>query len=152
MRVNDKDAARLEIEPENSDVFRQLDLTQFADGDDNKIEIDLEGEGKLLYQVVGKYFVPWKIDKNQNAQPFDIQVEYDRTELQRNDTVTCQIQATNQKPYRVEMVMIDVGVPPGFRVEQPTLDEYVESGAIAKYSLTPRQMLIYWNPWTAAKP
>ncbi len=143
VHVNGKEAARLEIKPETSDLFRQLDLTEFAREDNNEVEIDLEGEGSLLYQVVGKYFVPWKTEPKTASQPFDIQVQYDRSELRRNDTVTCQIQAANQKPYRVEMVMIDIGIPPGFRVEQPTLDEYVNDKTIAKYSLTPRQMLIY---------
>lgn len=143
VHVNGQEAARLEIKPETSDLFRQLDLTEFAREDNNEVEIDLEGEGSLLYQVVGKYFIPWKTEPKAASQPFDIQVQYDRSELRRNDTVTCQIQAANQKPYRVEMVMIDIGIPPGFRVEQPTLDEYVNNKTIAKYSLTPRQMLIY---------
>ncbi|MGC9327432.1 MAG: hypothetical protein ACP5I1_07340, partial [Candidatus Hinthialibacter sp.] len=142
-RVNGEEAARLEITPETSDIFRQLDLTKFAGQDVNQVEIDFEGEGSLLYQVVGKYFVPWKIDQKEAAQPFEITVEYDRSQLRRNDTVTCQIKATNKRPFRVEMVMIDIGVPPGFRVEQPAMDEYVEKGVIAKYSLTPRQLIIY---------
>lgn len=143
VRINGKDASRLEIKPDTSDLFRQLDLTQFASDANNDVEIDLEGEGSLLYQVVGKYFVPWTANEKERSQPFDIQVQYDRSQLRRNDTVTCQIKGTNQKSHRVEMVMIDIGIPPGFRVEQPTLDEYVNNKTIAKYSLTPRQMTIY---------
>ncbi|MBN2329514.1 MAG: hypothetical protein JXR73_20400, partial [Candidatus Omnitrophica bacterium] len=143
VHVNGEEAARLEITPETSDIFRQLDLTEFAGQDVNQVEIDFEGEGSLLYQVVGKYFVPWKIDEKAASQPFKITVEYDRSQLRRNDTVTCQIKAANTRPFRVEMVMIDIGVPPGFRVEQPAMDEYVENGVIAKYSLTPRQLIIY---------
>ena len=143
--VNGENAAKLTVTPENSDVFRQLDLTEFATQDSNLVEIELEGEGSLLYQVVGKFYLPWKKDQRKRVvgQPFDIKVEYDRSELRRNDTVTCKITGANQRPYRVEMVMIDIGIPPGFRVEKPALDEYVEDGAFAKYTLTPRQLLIY---------
>ncbi|MFB3787446.1 MAG: MG2 domain-containing protein [bacterium] len=141
-RVNGQDAARLAVTPENADLFRQIDLSPYVKGNEQTIEIDLEGEGSLLYQVVGTYFEPWGEVKTA-AAPFDIQVDYDRKELRRNDTVTCRIHAKNQRPERVEMVMIDVGIPPGFRVERPTLDEYVDQKTIARYTLTARQLLIY---------
>jgi hypothetical protein len=41
------------------------------------------------------------------------------------------------------MVMIDVGVPPGFRVEPSALDDYVKDNTIAKYTIMSRQLLIY---------
>ncbi len=141
-RVNGQDAARVTVTPEDADLFRQIDLSPYVTGNEQTIEIDLEGEGSLLYQVVGKYFAPWS-EAKAAAAPFDIKVDYDRKELRRNDTVTCRIHAKNQRPERVEMVMIDVGIPPGFRVERPALDEYVDQKTIARYTLTARQLLIY---------
>ena len=57
-RVNGRDAARVTVTPENADLFRQIDLSPYVTGNEQTIEIDLEGEGSLLYQVVGKYFAP----------------------------------------------------------------------------------------------
>ena len=39
--------------------------------------------------------------------------------------------------------MIDVGIPPGFRVETPALDDYVKQHTIVKYTVMSRQLLIY---------
>ncbi|MEW6238167.1 MAG: alpha-2-macroglobulin family protein [Candidatus Omnitrophota bacterium] len=140
--VNGEEAQKIKITPQDSDVFRQIDLTRFAKTDKNRIEINLNGEGNLLYQVVGKYFVPW--DKSLKVKPaFDIKVEYDRSQLRRNDAVTCNVIARNTLPQQAEMVMIDVGIPPGFRVEKSALDDYQDDQVISKYTLMSRQLLIY---------
>ncbi len=144
VKVNGEEAEQIKITPEYSDIFRQIDTTNFLQQGDNRVVIELNGEGSLLYQVVGKYFVPWKERKRADVpEGFDISVEYDRSELRRNDTVTCQVKAKNVRRQRVEMVMIDLGIPPGFRVERPALDDYVDKGVIAKYTIMSRQLLIY---------
>ncbi|MBI1386896.1 MAG: hypothetical protein GC154_00425 [bacterium] len=155
--VNGREAGRIEITPDNADVFHQIDATRFLNEGENKVELTMNGEGSMMYQIVGKYFegfggiVPLHGPVSGSAiqtsqlinKAFDIQVEYDRTELRRNDRVTCHVSATNNRPEQAQMVMIDVGVPPGFQVERPQLDEYVDKGTIAKYSATARQVLIY---------
>ncbi len=40
------------------------------------------------------------------------------------------------------MVIIDLGIPPGFSVLTPSLDELVGK-KIQKYNLTPRQVIVY---------
>jgi uncharacterized protein YfaS (alpha-2-macroglobulin family) len=139
--VNGTKAQKIEITPENSDLFRTIDVTKHAK-DANRVELGFEGKGNLLYQVVGKYYTPWNAHIPRIV-PFEIKVEYDRANLRRNDTVTCQVTAKNTTNYRAEMVMIDVGVPPGFRVEQPALDDYVKKGVIEKCTIMSRQVLIY---------
>jgi hypothetical protein len=140
--VNGAKREEIQITPEYSDIFRQVDMTPYAIEGENRVEISLQGEGSLLYQVVGKYFVPWKVQKEEKKD-FDITVVYDQTELKRNDTVQCRIQAKNVRPQRAEMVMIDVGIPPGFRVERSALDDTVKKGTIAKFTIMSRQLLIY---------
>ncbi len=141
IHVNDEQAEKIEITPEYSDIFRQINVSQFAKANENEVEITLEGEGQLLYQIVGKYFMPWQ--EHEAKDSFDIKVEYDRSELRRNDTVTAQIIANNKLPFPAEMVMIDIGIPPGFQVQTPDLDEYVENRTIEKYTVMSRQLLIY---------
>ncbi|RJP19071.1 MAG: hypothetical protein C4527_28085 [Candidatus Omnitrophota bacterium] len=142
--VNGEEAERIRITPEYSDIFRQVDATKFLREGENRVDVTLDGEGSLLYQVVGKYFTPWKEGKRKDTPGgFDINVEYDRSELRCNDTVICQVKAKNVRRQRVEMVMIDVGIPPGFRADQPALDDYVTKGKIAKFTIMSRQLLIY---------
>ncbi|MBZ0255949.1 hypothetical protein K8I31_07800, partial [bacterium] len=146
IQVNDEVVDTLEIKPEYSDVFRQIDAGNFLHDGENKVTLTLDGEGSMLYQVVGKYYKNWDAAlalQVSGEQLFDIDVEYDRTELRRNDRVTCQVTAKNNSPQRADMVMIDVGVPPGFRVERPDLDAYVDKGVIEKFTIMSRQLLIY---------
>lgn len=154
IQVNDEVVDTLEIKPEYSDVFRQIDAGNFLHDGENKVTLALDGEGSMLYQVVGKYYENWDAALAQQAsgeQAFDIDVEYDRTELRRNDRVTCQVTAKNNSPQRADMVMIDVGVPPGFRVERPDLDAYVNKGVIEKFTIMSRQLLIYIESMDAGK-
>ena len=144
--VNDEQVEQLDVTPNNADVFRQIDAGKFLREGENKVTLTMEGEGSLLYQVVGKYHNNWNlalVRQTSGNQLFDIDVEYDRTQLRRNDRVTCQVTAKNNTPQRAEMVMIDVGVPPGFRVERPDLDAYVNKGVIEKFTIMSRQLLIY---------
>jgi hypothetical protein len=41
------------------------------------------------------------------------------------------------------MVILDLGIPPGFQVERDALDGAVKAGKIARYTLTGRQATIY---------
>jgi hypothetical protein len=147
--VNGEKRAEIKVTPVTSDVFRQIDLTPYAKDGENRVDITLRGKGSLLYQVVGKYYVPWKPAKEK--KDFDISVEYDRTELKRNDTVQCRIKGKNLRTQRAEMVMIDVGIPPGFRVERADLDDAVKKGTIAKYTIMSRQLLIYLTAMDAGQ-
>ncbi|MDX9753226.1 MAG: alpha-2-macroglobulin family protein, partial [bacterium] len=142
IRVNGEEAKSFEITPENSDIMQSFDLTSVAGQPKNEVEIGFEGNGRLLYQIVGKYFVSWEKQK-ELENPLAITVEYDRTTLQRNDSVTCNLTAKNSALARMEMVMIDLGIPPGFRVEQSALEEYEKARTISKYTIMSRQLLIY---------
>ena len=147
IEVNGEPAQTVRITPQTSDVFRQFELTPRLDGEDNQVRLVQTSESgetadSLLYQVVGRYYTPWP-EQPSGESPFEISVEYDRSTLQTNDWVTCKVSAQNQRNARTEMVMIDVGIPPGFRVEAAELDDYVEEGRIAKYTIMSRQLLIY---------
>jgi hypothetical protein len=50
-----------------------------------------------------------------------------------------------------QMVMVDLGIPPGFEVQTPILDELVGK-KIQKYSITPRQLIIYLDEMSSKKP
>ncbi|MFQ6055682.1 MAG: prenyltransferase/squalene oxidase repeat-containing protein, partial [Methanosarcinales archaeon] len=54
-------ANTLHITPDNGDVLQIVDLKQYTEKGNNSVEIKVNGEGNLLYQIVGKYYVPWKV-------------------------------------------------------------------------------------------
>jgi uncharacterized protein YfaS (alpha-2-macroglobulin family) len=142
VKLNGKEVHTFIVTPENSDVYQQKNLKPHIVEGNNELEIIFEGKGAMMYQIVGKYYLPWHT-RPQKKEPFGLTIEYDKTTLCVNDLVTCKIKLVNNQPSLARMVMLDIGVPPGFKVISTDLDLLVEDGKIMKYDLTSRQVIIY---------
>jgi hypothetical protein len=127
-----------------SDVVQQFAFENIA-GDANQLQITVEGDRKLTYQVVTSYYLPWSAvgSSPEMAEPMRVAVTYDRTELQVNETV--QAVATVELLTRgmAGTVLVDVGIPPGFAPVTADLEALVKEGAIDRYELTGRQIILY---------
>jgi uncharacterized protein YfaS (alpha-2-macroglobulin family) len=119
----------------------------------NAVEIKFEGKGGLAYQVVGSYFLPW--DKKPEHEPLSIDVAYDRTHLAQDDIATATATIKNNLPKAANMVMVDLGIPPGFDLLAEDLQDYQEktagkkSGRLEKFSLTATQAILYFDAFAA---
>ncbi len=82
----------LTVDAGNFDVVQLLAFDDIQPGSENTIAISAAGSGNLMYQVTGEYYLPWdKLALYPETQTPDlavIDVSYDRTELEVNDTVT----------------------------------------------------------------
>ncbi len=143
--INGTEAERLHITPENSDVMRLVDLGQQTIEGINTVGLKLEGEGSLMYQIVGKFYLPWEAGEKPATETLSIDVVYDKRKLEKDDLVTCNVTVVNNKPATANMVLVDLGVPPGFEIQADDLAELVGSGTIKKFSLTSRQIIIYFD-------
>src|SRR5262249_5653670 len=82
--VNGKQVGKGEITPDNAEVMQLFDLKDVTQTGINNVEIKVDGKTNLMYQVVGRYFEPWK--KEPAPKPIlDVTVDYDRTELSTSD-------------------------------------------------------------------
>lgn len=143
--ANGESSETIQITPENSDVLRQIDLSEFVKEGDNKIALDFSGEGKLMYQMIGKYYIPWEESDVAKEEVLSIDVDYDKTQLEKDDTVTCTAKIKNNTDAILEMVVVDLGIPPGFTVHSGDLVNLVEQKVIQKYNLTGRQIIVYFE-------
>lgn len=141
--ANDAKAATLRITPADNDVMRQLDLAEFVKAGENKIRLEFTGKGSLLYQVAGRYYVPWRAEVPPTAPPLKLQVAYDKTTLGQSDTLTATVTLTNATDRVVVAPLIDLGIPPGFTALTDKLDTAVEAKQISKYSIAARQLIVY---------
>ena len=139
--VNGEQTEEFDITSENYDVYRQADFKNVTKNGDNKVEITLEGEGSCYYQIAERHYMPWKTVKA-GKKPLSIGVKYDRSTLKENDMLTGSVVIKNNTKAAMKMVMVDLGIPPGFSVMTPDLQEYVGSKFV-KYTLTSRQVVIY---------
>ena len=72
-----------------------------------------------------------------------IEVKYDKTQLAQNDLLTAHVTVKNHRPARANMIIVDLGIAPGFEVQSADLAALVEQGTISKFNLTGRQIIVY---------
>ena len=146
--LNGQPAGSLTLTPENNDLLHQFALKDAGAGD-NRIELRFNGQGGLAYQVVGRYFVPW--DQKPAGEPLSIDVSYDRTHLSQDDIATATATVRNNLNKTANMVMVDLGIPPGFDLLSEDLQSFQEQtagrkgGRLEKFSLTATQAILYFD-------
>jgi hypothetical protein len=147
--LNGKPVQTLTLTPENNDLLHQFVLPVADAKGANAVGIRFDGSGGLAYQVVGRYFVPWSERPPNEALAID--VTYDRTRLAQDDIATATAAVRNNLTKTADMVMIDLGIPPGFDLLSEDLQDYQEksagraSGRLEKFSQTATQAMLYFN-------
>jgi uncharacterized protein YfaS (alpha-2-macroglobulin family) len=147
--LNGKRLTELKLTADNNDLFHQLVYQDIDAQGHNVVEIRFDGKGSLGYQVVGQYYLPW--DDKAAEEALSIAVKYDRTRLAPDDIVTATATIKNNLPKSANMVMVDLGIPPGFDLLGEDLQDYQEkavgrqSGRLQKYSLTATQAILYFD-------
>jgi uncharacterized protein YfaS (alpha-2-macroglobulin family) len=143
--ANGQNLQTINITAADSDVMRQVSLGQLAHTGSNDIKLSYKGDGSPLYQIVGRYYVPWlKVPlEHTMLEPLTIGVVYDKTKLAATDTANVTVTIHNQTDRRAEMPLVDLGIPPGFTVIADKLDTAKSEGSIDKYTLTGRQIIVY---------
>ncbi|MCA9935402.1 MAG: hypothetical protein KC415_15810, partial [Anaerolineales bacterium] len=167
IKLNNGQTRELTVTPENYDVVQVVTFDDVPLGE-NVVDITVQGEGKLMYQVAGSYYLPWdKLAEYPNVVDtqdlVSIDVAYDRTELQVDDVVTVGVTVSlNEPDGRADWALVDLGIPPGFSVNTEDLNALVAqfeninpdyAGAtIERYELTGRQILLYIGNLNGGKP
>ncbi len=143
----------LRITPEDSEVLRVIDFkTQTASGS-NKLAIDAPEDMGLMYQVMGIYYVPWnKVRKLAQRPLLSLDLDYDRTNLKIEDTLTAKVTAEYHGEKGTDMVILDLGIPPGFKLLPEAWEKLRREEVIEKYTATGRQITVYIRKMETGKP
>jgi uncharacterized protein YfaS (alpha-2-macroglobulin family) len=151
--LNGKPTEKLVLTPENNDFFHQFVFKGIDSESANTVEIRFEGKGGLAYQIVGSYFLPW--DQKPAGEALSIDVAYDRTHLAQDDIATVSATVRNNLDKTANMVMVDLGIPPGFDLLSEDLQSYedksagLKSGHLSKFSLTATQAILYFDSFAS---
>ena len=147
--LNGKPVEKLTLTPENNDLLHQFVFKNVDAAGANEVAIRFDGKGGLAYQVVGRYFLPWT--EKPAAEALSIDVNYDRTRLAQDDIATATATVKNNLPKSANMVMVDLGIPPGFDLLTEDLQTYQEQSAgrkgrrLEKFNLTATQAILYFD-------
>jgi hypothetical protein len=153
--LNKEQTQEITIDQTNADVVHLVTFDRgFSPSGANRVQIELEGGGNLMYQVATRYYLPWDQvpPEPETEELITIDVAYDRTALVVNDTVTVDVGVKLNREGVVKMALIDLGVPPGFNVLSEDLSRLVQQGTIARYELTGRQIIIYLEDFSSQSP
>jgi hypothetical protein len=151
--LDGKPVETLKLTPENNDLLHQFVFKGIDAEKTTKVQLKFEGTGGLAYQIVGRYFTPW--DERPALEPLSIDVAYDRSKLSQNDIATATVTVRNNLPKTANMVMVDLGIPPGFDLLSEDLQSLQEktarakAGRLEKFSLTATQAILYLNALSA---
>lgn len=129
------------VDASNFDVMQEVEV-ELREGE-NVVEIEAEGELSASVQLAGRYYIPWSLAPKTES-PLELEVVYQRKELERNETTQAEVTMT----YRGEgtfMVIVDLGIPPGFDVDPAAFEEMKKAGTIDKYEIPGRQVTLYFG-------
>src|SRR5262249_18785314 len=141
--INGKQAAKGEVTEENSDVMQMFDFKSATQLGRNDVEIVVNGETNMMYQVAGRYFEPGKKHTDPKRPILDVAVDYDRTNLSTSDLLRAKATLKYQGEIPTYMVIVDLGIPPGFTADAGDFAEMVGKKQIQKFSITQRQVTLY---------
>ena len=130
----------LEIKPDNLSGYLMTSLRVPGDGS-LRIEPS-KGLRGGYWNATLYYYIPWDSYRPE-PQPMRITVQYDRRELEVKDLLWQEVSVENTTRTKFFMVLIDVGIPPGFELVTSDLDKLVKSKKISRYEYTGRQVILY---------
>jgi hypothetical protein len=153
VKVDGKDVETLKLTEENNDLWHQFVLKGIDAQKAHTVDLAFDGKGGLAYQVVGRFFTPWREEhgNEQEQGALTIHVAYDRATLAQNDVVTATATVRNNLPEFAKMVMVDLGIPPGFDLLSEDLQDLqaktagLQAGGLEKFSMTATQAILYLN-------
>src|SRR5450432_1238768 len=148
--VDGQPAQTLTLSADQSDVLTTVDLSTFATAGSHEVSLGFAGTGKVSFNTVAKHNLPWSAVIDPPAGPLSVAVAYDKTSLYVNDTVKATVQVHNNTASTQNMILVTVGLPPGFEVVTDDLKPYLTSRALSKFEVTGKQMMLYLSSLSAS--
>ena len=143
--LNGKKATTVKVTPETSDVLRLVDLKDLTREGDNELEIRASGETNMMYQIVSRHYRPWKLVGGRPQKVIDIDLQYDRTDLKKDDILTADVTITYNGAQPTFMVLTELGVPPGFTLIPDAFQKMLQQKQIDKYQVTQKGIFLYFG-------
>ncbi|KPK75718.1 MAG: hypothetical protein AMJ79_10030, partial [Phycisphaerae bacterium SM23_30] len=150
--INGREIKNLTIDHTNCDLLQLIDLKDHTRKGKNTVTLISEQRAALSYQIVGRYYLPYSHVTPPRQEPMSISVDYDRIRLAVEDILNVTASVANNRPQPAHMVIVDLGLPPGFTLIPDKLNQLVDNGTIEKYSPANHRIIVYLREITREKP
>jgi uncharacterized protein YfaS (alpha-2-macroglobulin family) len=151
--VNGGEAAPIVLDKNNAGVVHVLAFDDVGSGE-NRVTFRMAGNGRLMYQISTEYYLPWEEvpAEPEEQETLSVEIGYDRTTLAVQDEVTVHVGLKLNAPGTARMVLLDLGLPPGFTVLEEDLQALVAQGVIERFELAGQQIIVYLTDLPAGQP
>ena len=133
----------LSLTADKPDVMTTVDMKSLATTGAHQVKLSFVGSGKVSYNLVARHNLAWVDAPPEPSGPLSVSISYDKTTLNVNDTVQATVHVVNNTASVQNMVIVSLGIPPGFAVQTDDLDAYKQSGQLSSYDLTGKQLILY---------
>jgi uncharacterized protein YfaS (alpha-2-macroglobulin family) len=153
IKVNGAPAKSLKITRDNADVFHLVSLRELARTGENTVSLSAGGKANLACQIVAIHYLPWPREALPGRdEPLSIEQHYSTAQLKKDDILSCRVTVRYNRPEQANMTIVDLGLPPGFEVLTDSFQAMKDRGTIEQYSVTGRQVILYFREIPAGKP
>jgi hypothetical protein len=139
----------LQLTKDQWDVMQTVDMSTLATPGAHDVSLTFVGTGRVSYNLVSKYHLPWSEVPAEPPGPLTIDIAYDKTSLTLDETVTATLSVTSNTGTMQNMILVTVGLPPGFEVMTEDLAVYLQSGKLSNFELTGKQLTLYLSELSA---
>jgi hypothetical protein len=140
--INGNKTAEWKISDKNCDIVQLADLKAHTRIGSNQIAFETRGKVNILYQIVSRYYRPWESIKD-SSPSVNLQVSYDKTLVEVDDTITAKADFTYSGKSPTYMVILDLGIPAGFKIHENDFEKLVDDKVIERYSISSNQVTLY---------
>lgn len=127
---------------------------RFADlnGGRHQFDVTVSGPQRPAYQIITSSYRPWPRTAGTANESMRLDVQYDRTEMEVNDTVLATATVELLAPGGANMLLVRLGVPPGFEVLRSDWRALVDAGIISDYELGAHEVRAYLSRVATNQP
>jgi A-macroglobulin complement component/alpha-2-macroglobulin family protein/MG2 domain-containing protein/A-macroglobulin receptor len=141
--VDGDDFAQVELRADAADVMTTVDMSGLANTGSHQVDLTFVGTGQVSYNLVGSHNLPWAALPPEPAGPLSIAVSYDETSLAVDESVHASARIENLTSQTANMILVTLGVPPGFEVQTGDFQRYLDAGVLSRVEQTGKQLILY---------
>ncbi|MEN3014736.1 MAG: alpha-2-macroglobulin family protein [bacterium] len=120
-------------------AYKIIDITSLLVKGKNFLKV--KSKNPVIFDVNYSYYLPFQF-YTPVYDLLDIVVEYDRKELKVNDKIVVKVRIMNRSNKVLNMVVVDLGIPPGFSVD---LSKLRSNEKVKNVENTDRQVVVYFD-------
>lgn len=153
VRAHGQLVKEVKLKPGTFDVHQLVSLSASVRPGENTIELEASKGADIAYQLVGTHYLPWSsAAAAAAAAPIVLRMDYGSRNAAPGKTLDVRADVRWNAERPSGMVLIEVGVPPGFDVMSEDLDRLVNEKKIARHAGGGRRVLLYLDAIQRSTP